>query len=217
VGQAAVRGALYLHRPTTAATATSLRGPKRTQRDSGSGEAHTVAAALDTVLLQLVELDLATVRLTAQLPGASTTTGGDTVVGLATQLVSWGAAAAEGEARLIELNLATERPPAQSAMLGLDADDGSLQGAVLLLRAKGGLWAAHAALVAMAPTLVWLAAEAGAVAVSEWNWLHDELRSPLVMMMKADGGGAVWLWRGWSGGIRMAGRASAAAAATPQP
>ena len=86
-------------------------------------------------------------------------------MGLATQLVSWGPAAAEGAARLVELNLATEKLPPQSALLGLDAHDASLHGTVLLLRAKGGLWAAHAALAAQAPTLVWLAAEAGAAAV----------------------------------------------------
>jgi hypothetical protein len=90
---------------------------------------------------------------------------GEVVMGLATQLVSWGPATAEGAARLVELNLATDKMPAQSALLGLDADDVSLRGAVLLLRAKGGLWATHAALVALAPTLVWLAAEAGAAAV----------------------------------------------------
>lgn len=90
---------------------------------------------------------------------------GEAVMGLATQLVSWGPATAQGAARLVELNLATEKLPAQSSLLGLDADDTSLLGAVLLLRAKAGLWTAHAALVAQAPTLVWLAAEAGATAV----------------------------------------------------
>jgi hypothetical protein len=75
--EAAVRGALYLHQPevvegSTAGTADdirSVRAPKR--RRPSSSEARSVARALDRVMLRLVELNLATVRLTMHLPGAS--------------------------------------------------------------------------------------------------------------------------------------------------
>ena len=89
--EAAVRGALYLHRPevaegSTAGTADDVRFVRAPKRRPGSGEARSVARALDGVMLRLVELNLATVRLTAHLPGASAS---GAIVFLHSQLVAW--------------------------------------------------------------------------------------------------------------------------------
>eukprot|EP00976_Prorocentrum_cordatum_P056898 1147947-Prorocentrum_minimum.AAC.1 len=51
-------------------------------------------------------------------------------------------------------------------MFGMAPEDmPALEGCVLLMKAATGTWAAHCAMVAVAPTLVWLAADAGARAV----------------------------------------------------